>query len=100
MKRIEPGVTRPQPVAVEIDGVSVMAHPGETVAVAVLASGALRFRDDCSNEARGMFCNMGTCAECTVWIARGPGRWRRLRGCLVPVEPGLRIATSVPEADA
>lgn len=100
MKRIEPGVIRPEAVAVEIDGVSALAHPGETVAVAVLASGALRFRDDRSNAPRGMFCNMGTCAECTVWIARGSGRWRRLRGCLVPVEPGLRIASSDPEAGA
>ncbi|GAB7553425.1 (2Fe-2S)-binding protein [Novosphingobium resinovorum] len=97
MKRVEQGVTRPAPIAVELDGAQVMAHPGETVAVAVL-SATPRFRDDRSGRARGMFCNMGTCSECTVWVARGDAPWRRLRGCLVPVEPGLRIRTERPEA--
>lgn len=100
MKRIEAGVTRPPQVAVELDGAPVMAHPGETVAVAVL-SAAPRFRDDRSGTPRGMFCNMGTCSECTVWIAPGgtgdDPRWRRLRACLVPVEEGLRIRTRAPE---
>lgn len=96
MKRVEQGVTRPAPVAVDLDGAPVMAHPGETVAVAVL-SAAPRFRDDRSGRSRGMFCNMGTCSECTVWIAREDAPWRRLRACLVPVEAGLRIRTERPE---
>jgi len=98
MRRIEQGVTRPELIAVEIDGASVMVHPGETVAVALLASASRRFRDDRSGAARGMFCNMGTCSECTVWAALGTSPWRRLRGCLMPVEPGLRISTREPEA--
>ncbi|WP_159981438.1 MULTISPECIES: 2Fe-2S iron-sulfur cluster-binding protein [unclassified Novosphingobium] len=98
MKRIEQGVTRPAQIAVEIDGARVMVHPGETVAVAVLASASQRFRDDRSGAARGMFCNMGTCSECTVWAAVGTSPWRRLRGCLVPVEPSLRISTRDPES--
>ncbi|MFS0851240.1 (2Fe-2S)-binding protein [Novosphingobium panipatense] len=101
MQRVEQGVTRPAPVAVELDGAQVLAHPGETVAVAVLSamhSGAPRFRDDRSGQARGMFCNMGTCSECTVWIAREGAPWRRLRACLVPVEAGLRIRTERSEA--
>lgn len=97
MKRVEQGVTRPAPIAVDVDGTPVQVHPGETVAVAVLA-GSLRFRDDRSAHARGMFCNMGTCSECTVWVADGDAmRWRRLRACLVPVAPGMRIRTSDPE---
>jgi sarcosine oxidase subunit alpha len=96
MKRIEEGVVRPAAVPVEIDGAPVMAHPGETVAVAVLASASRRFRDDRSGAPRGMFCNMGTCSECTVWIAHGDGPWRRLRACLVPVEPALRVRTCDP----
>lgn len=99
MKRIEPGVTRPAPVTVEVDGASVMAHPGETVAVALL-SVALRLRDDRAGAARGMFCNMGSCAECTVWIAGAAAPWRRVRACLAPIEPGLRIRTTAPERGA
>lgn len=99
MKRIEHGVTRPAPVALELDGAAVMAHPGETVAVAVL-SRAPRFRDDRSGMPRGMFCNMGTCSECTVWIAREGAGWRRFRSCLMLVEAGMRIRTVPPEAGA
>lgn len=99
MKRIEAGVARPMPVAVEVDGTTVMAHPGETLAVALL-SVALRFREDRAGGARGMFCNMGTCAECTVWVAGAAGPWRRLRACLVPIAPGLRIRTTAPEPGA
>jgi len=96
MKRIEHHVVRPAPISVLVDGAPVAVHPGETVAVAILAAGTGRFRDDRAGAPRGMFCNMGTCAECTVWIARDGAPWRRLRGCLVPVEPGLRIATRDP----
>lgn len=98
MRRIEQGVTRPEPIAVEIDGASVMVHPGETVAVAVLALASRRFRDDRSGAPRGMFCNMGTCSECTVWAALGTSPWRRVRGCLVLAEPTLRISTRDPES--
>lgn len=93
MKRLDQGVSRPAPIAVEVDGAAVLVHPGETAAVAVLA-GAPRFRDDRSGRARGMFCNMGTCSECTVWIAREGAEWRRLRSCLVPVKSGMRIRTA------
>lgn len=96
MKRIEKGVIRPAPIAIEVDGASVLVYPGETVAVAVLASAARRFRDDRSGAPRGMFCNMGTCSECTVWIAQNEGPWRRLRACLMPVEPALRVTTHDP----
>ena len=96
MTRINQGVTRPAPFAVDVDGATVMVHPGETVAVALLAADALRFRDDRSGQARGMFCNMGTCSECTVWVAIGAQPWRRLRACLMPVQPGLRISTRDP----
>ncbi|KQM18344.1 (2Fe-2S)-binding protein [Novosphingobium sp. Leaf2] len=96
MKRIEAGVTRPAPIAITIDGAAVQVHPGETLAVAVLAV-SRRFRDDRAGQARGMFCNMGTCSECTVWVARDDGAWRRLRACLIPVEPGMQVRTRPPQ---
>lgn len=97
MRRIEAGVTRPPAITIEIDGVAALVFPGETVAVAVLAL-SRRFRDDCSGEPRGMFCNMGTCSECTVWISRENSAWRQSRGCLVAVEPGIQVRTSAPKA--
>lgn len=100
MKRVDHGVTRPAPVTVEVDGARIAVHPGETVAVAVLVAGALRFRDDRAGAPRGMFCNMGTCSECTVWIAGDAAAWRRQRACLVPVSAGMRISTRQPEEGA
>jgi sarcosine oxidase subunit alpha len=49
------------------------------------------FRADLEGQARGMFCNMGTCGECFVTV-EAPGRpARRLRACLVPVELGMVV---------
>ncbi|WP_137679856.1 (2Fe-2S)-binding protein [Aurantiacibacter suaedae] len=97
MSRIERGVTRPEPITIVIDGETVPAFSGETVAVAILARDQLRFRDDRSGRARGMFCNMGTCGECTVWVGAEQGAWERLRACLVPVRPGLEVCRCPPE---
>ncbi len=96
--RIEAGVSRPEPVVVEIDGIAVEAYPGESLASAILASGSQRLRDDRKGAPRGMFCNMGTCSECTVWVRQGQRPWRRRRACLVPIERGLVARTREPEA--
>jgi sarcosine oxidase subunit alpha len=98
--RIETGVTRGPPVRIEVDAISVESFAGETVATALLASGRSRFRDDLSGHSRGLFCNMGTCSECTVWAAGADGRWRRVRACLVPVEAGMVIRTQEARPDA
>lgn len=98
MTRIMQGVKRPDLIMLTIDGQPVTAHPGETVAAALLMSARTRFRDDRSGRARGMFCNMGTCSECLLWIASEAGRWRRARSCLTPVAPGMAVRTTEPEA--
>lgn len=92
MSRITQGVTRPAPIAIEIDGAMIPAYPGETLAAAMVAAGLYRMRDDRSGAPRGMFCNMGTCSECFLWIEQGE-TWRRRRACLTPVTPDMRIGT-------
>lgn len=102
MSRIEQGVARPSVLSVEVDGAPLPAYPGETVAAALVAAHHLRIRDDRGESPRGFFCNMGTCSECFVWVAgaedTGGSRWRRRRACLLPVSPGLKIATREPQA--
>jgi sarcosine oxidase subunit alpha len=39
-------------------------------------------------EPRGVFCNMGTCGQCTVTLLP---EGRRLRACIVPVQPGMEV---------
>jgi len=100
MKRIDKGVTRGGTIAVEIDGHRTEVYPGETVAVAVLAAHTLRFREDRGGAPRGMFCNMGTCSECTVWVTDETGRAVRRRACMTPACEGMRIFTAEPEDPA
>lgn len=87
---------RADTVAITVDGREVPAHPGETLAAVLLAAEQLRFRDDRGGRPRGVFCNMGTCSECTVWLA-GERGFERRRACLVPVAAGMCVVTREPD---
>lgn len=81
----------PEPITIRVDGAEVTALPGEMLASTLIAADKRVFRADLEGKARGMFCNMGTCGECFVTVEL-PGRSaRRLRACLVPVEPGMVV---------
>jgi predicted molibdopterin-dependent oxidoreductase YjgC len=83
-------VSEPLPggVQIEIDGVSVMAQPGDTVTAALLASGLDYCRDTVvSGTKRGPYCMMGVCFDCLVTIDGVGNR----QGCLVPVADGMKI---------
>jgi sarcosine oxidase subunit alpha len=75
-------------VRIEIDGVSVLAQPGDTVTAAMLASGLDYCRDTVvSGAKRGPYCMMGVCFDCLVTIDGVGNR----QGCLVPVADGMKI---------
>jgi sarcosine oxidase subunit alpha len=83
-------VNEPAPggVQIEIDGVSVMAQPGDTVTAAMLASGLEYCRDTVvSGAKRGPYCMMGVCFDCLVTIDGVGNR----QGCLVQVADGMKI---------
>jgi sarcosine oxidase subunit alpha len=80
--------TAPGGMTIEIDGVSVMAQPGDTVTAALLASGLDYCRDTVVSSAkRGPYCMMGVCFDCLVTIDGVGNR----QGCLVPVADGMKI---------
>jgi aerobic-type carbon monoxide dehydrogenase small subunit (CoxS/CutS family) len=85
-----PDILRGPPLVVSIDGQPVSGHGGETVATLMIAA-RLSFRADTRGEARGLWCNMGSCGECTVSIDG-----RRQRACLTPAEDGMVIITGLP----
>jgi D-hydroxyproline dehydrogenase subunit gamma len=89
MPRISPGVERPAPLTIHVDGQPVAAHRGESIAAAMIAAGIVRFRDDGSGRPRGLWCNMGSCHECTVTLADGA----RVRACITPVAEGMAVST-------
>lgn len=77
-------------LAITIDGMPFTAREGDSVAAALLASGHLACRTTPISETpRGPYCLMGVCFECMVEVDGRPNQ----QACLVPVAPGMRIAT-------
>ena len=70
-----------------MNGESIEAFAGESVAAALMAAGRRELRRSPSGDApRGAFCFMGSCQECLVWVGG-----RKLASCQVPVGPGLVV---------
>ncbi|HEX5594478.1 MAG TPA: (2Fe-2S)-binding protein [Micromonosporaceae bacterium] len=82
------GLDRPAPVTIEVDGRAVTAHPGESLATALLAAGHTTGTTT-SGAPRAPYCNMGVCFDCVVTVDDQPYQ----RSCLVRVRPGLRVRT-------
>lgn len=86
--RVDSNVERGRPVRITVDGETIPAYEGESVAAAMLASGRRTFRHDHSGQPRGVFCGMGVCFECSVMVGR-----ERVRACIVPVRDGMQVTT-------
>ena len=88
--RVEKGVSREAPFTFTMDGIEILAHPGETIAAALLAAEVrvLRITEKMESR-RGMFCGMGVCFDCLVTVDGRP----HLRACLTRAEPGVRVVT-------
>lgn len=92
-KKLKQDVTGAGPSAVTLmlDGRTITAQAGDTVAAALLAAGALAFRTSPSaGTLRGPYCMMGVCFECLVTI---DGRANR-QACMTAVAPGMDVRTS------
>lgn len=85
--RMKDALRRGDAVTFAVEGRSVMAHRGETLAAALLAAGITRLRHSPREGApRGAYCFMGVCQECVVQV---DGVLRQ--SCQVPVEDGLVV---------
>jgi predicted molibdopterin-dependent oxidoreductase YjgC len=87
-KRFEEAIKRGKSFQIEVDGHSILAYAGETVAAALLANGfrILRYSDK-RNHPRGIFCGIGVCYDCLVTVNGIPNQ----RACMTPVQPNLVI---------
>ena len=84
-------------LALTVDGESVPAYAGETVATVLLALGRLTFRHtDHGRAPRGLYCGMGVCFDCLVTIDGQPN----VRACLTPVRAGMVVETTGGPAHA
>lgn len=78
------GIARPDAVAIRVQGRDVVAHPGESLAAALIADGVWRFGEgDDADRPRTAFCMMGVCQQC---LLRVDGRV--VQACLTPVVAG------------
>ena len=83
--RIQAGVTRGEPFYVSVDGQTVIAYPGETLATVLIATGLRPFRRTLmGGEPRALFCGMGICFDCLISLN---GR-RNVRACIAMARPG------------
>ena len=103
-RQISDSITRGPSVSLTVNDVAVTACAGETLAAALFANETIVFNRTHGGEARAPFCNMGTCFECQVRVARpGSSTYRWLRACVTPVEDGMAVRTGTrldtPEED-
>ena len=76
-------------ITLTVDGQTIAAVPGESIAAAMTAAGLRHLCEDRLGQPRGLFCGMGACFECRVSIDGGPPQ----RACLAPVRPSLSVRT-------
>ncbi|HUD91384.1 (2Fe-2S)-binding protein [Sphingobium sp.] len=88
------GETDRPALSLHVDGHAVEALEGDTLMVALLASGGTLRQSEFGPEKRAGFCLMGACQDCWVWTENGD----RLRACSTLAASGQRIVTSQPEA--
>ncbi len=85
-----PEVQRGRPVRINVDGKTIEAYEGETVAAALLSAGIHTFRlSQKHKEPRGLFCGMGVCYECLVTV----DGVHAIRACLTQVTEGMQVET-------
>jgi len=86
--RIGGSVERGASVSFSFDGRQVEAFSAETVAAALWASGIQGWPADESYgpPARALFCAMGVCQQCAVWI-----EGVRVEACRTPVRDKLDV---------
>ena len=89
-RRVDRGVQRGAGFAIEVDGQTMLAHEGETIAAVLLAAGRKIFRTTSKNgRPRGLYCGIGLCHDCLVVLNGEPN----VQACQTLVSPGCRIDT-------
>lgn len=92
--RIEQGVERGREITLQVDGETVTARDGETLAAVLLLQGKAAFYTTPTGRNRAPFCNMGSCFECRTQLEfKGRKNW--VLACITPAEEGMSITTGL-----
>lgn len=82
-----PALERGPRVQITVDGRTVDAHEGESVAAALMAEGPLAIRRTRDGDRRGVFCGMGVCFDCLAIVDGVPNT----RTCMAWVREGTTV---------
>ena len=75
---------------IEVDGISMQAFEGETIAAVMLANLTRTLRKTRKTyEPRGLFCGIGVCYDCLVIV---DGR-ANVRACMTRAMSGMKVCT-------
>ena len=84
-------IDRKAPFTIQVDGESVTAYRGETLATVLLVMGKIAMRKTLqSQNLRGFYCGMGICNECLVLLEDET----KVRACQTLAEPSMKIKTN------
>lgn len=73
------------PLHLTLDGVPLRAHPGDSVASALLAHSGDAMRQTGKDAPRSAFCMMGVCFDCLIEVNGQPN----MQACQTPVRNGM-----------
>lgn len=76
-----------------VDGLTITAREGDTVAVALWDAGQKVLRRSRTGSPRGMYCGIGHCFECRMAVVEPNGAVTDVRSCVTPVIPGMTMET-------
>jgi aerobic-type carbon monoxide dehydrogenase small subunit (CoxS/CutS family) len=85
-------IEREAPFTIQVDGETVTAYAGETIATVLLTIGKFAIRKTHQKKTiRGYYCGMGICHECLVQLEDGT----KVRACQTLAEPWMKINTDI-----
>ena len=88
--RVDLGIKRGTEINITVDGESIAAFEGETVAAALIGAGRRTFRYSAKrNEPRSLYCGIGVCQECRMIIDGNIN----VRACMTEVRSGMIVKT-------
>lgn len=86
-----PKFKRGDPFEIEVDGQTVTAYQGETIATVLLAAGIRLFQHNLSGrDPSRLYCGMGVCLQCLVTINGLPS----CQACRTLAQPGMKVETN------
>ena len=86
-----PHIRRGDSFEIEVNGRSLVANQGDSIAAVLLANGIRDFHHVEDGSPRGVYCGIGRCFSCLVTV----NGQLEVRACVTPARPGMHIETTI-----